>query len=295
MYIGKSCQPDKRWYAHVRAAIQEEDDYVFHRAIRKHTPKAFEFDILESCASDEEAYNREIYWIATYATFIGDAGSWGYNMTRGGDGIRLNHESEVKRKAAVKAALRTPESRQKRSEASKINWQRPEFRQAMIAAMNDPDNRENLSKQAKLRWEDEDFRRRCTDAVNEPERVQKHRQLMLTLRATEGFIDKQRELWQTPEYIAAQTAGVRTPEHRKLVSEASTLRWQDSDYREKMAESMRKVNDTPESLERKAKMVELYQSGMPQVQIAKIVGRSQAVVSKVLMAAGVTKKSKCVK
>jgi hypothetical protein len=290
MYVGKSIAPEKRWYAHIRAALQEEDDYAFHRAIRKYGPEAIHFDILEECESEEASLDRETYWIRVYDTLVD--GGWGYNMTLGGDGFRLGPEANARRGQAIREALNTPESRKLRSEICKALWKNPEIRAKRLACLSDPLFKEQSRQRGIALWEDDDFRARCTAVMNEPARKEKSRQSLLQTMAREGHLEKQRELWKTPEYKAAQLAGVRTPEHRQLVSEATTARWQDPEYRQRYSETRRKLEDTPENLARKAKIIELRTAGMPLKQICIEVDRSMPTIYRVLNAAGLVKKQK---
>lgn len=83
-YIGQTSQanPNQRW-RNGNGYKPRSSTYtaLFWNAIQKHGWENFDHEILESgITSQEEANNREIYWIAFYDTFYN-----GYNLTLGGD------------------------------------------------------------------------------------------------------------------------------------------------------------------------------------------------------------------
>jgi len=134
MYIGITIDPDRRCVQHLNA------DSLFGNKVRKYD---FDFEILESVDSWEEAFKAEKYYIKELNT------QWpnGYNITPGGDGnggclkgkklspehiekIRkaaLKHYEEHPetieklRKAALKHYEEHPESIQKRMETKRRN------------------------------------------------------------------------------------------------------------------------------------------------------------------------------
>lgn len=88
-YYGKTSMspPEKRWQRHIAAARKGPDDHhrfqYLHRAIRKHGPENFSFEIVGTYDDEVEWTQAEIDLIAKHETRNRDKG---YNLTIGGDG-----------------------------------------------------------------------------------------------------------------------------------------------------------------------------------------------------------------
>lgn len=84
VYVGQTCNISERRKQHEKDEpfnnLRVEYNYPLSRAIRKYGAEAFEFEILESGLSLEEANAREDYWIEYYNTIVN-----GYNQQRGGN------------------------------------------------------------------------------------------------------------------------------------------------------------------------------------------------------------------
>lgn len=83
-YIGKSSNIEKRWQYHLNNyTSNREYNKTLYKAFRKYGINNFSFEVLEELSDkyDEQANEREQYWIKYYNTF-----DFGYNMTEGGDG-----------------------------------------------------------------------------------------------------------------------------------------------------------------------------------------------------------------
>jgi hypothetical protein len=65
---------------HIQDSRNGSDTY-FHRAIRKYGENTIITEKLDECSTQSDAKSKEIYYIDLLDTF-----SYGYNMTRGGDG-----------------------------------------------------------------------------------------------------------------------------------------------------------------------------------------------------------------
>lgn len=85
VYIGKSTDIYYRWKEHIRNKDKKDFQYVFARALRKYGETNFSWEIVERC-NETVLNDKEIFYIKKFNSFIGEKGSWGYNMTRGGDG-----------------------------------------------------------------------------------------------------------------------------------------------------------------------------------------------------------------
>ena len=82
-YIGQTCRknPNERWNNG-----KGYNGTIFAKAIEKYGWDNFEHEIIEDgILSEEEANEREMYWIEYYNSYAGVSGGNGYNMTRGGD------------------------------------------------------------------------------------------------------------------------------------------------------------------------------------------------------------------
>lgn len=93
-YIGKSVDIYNRWIRHRSRAFQEGDQQYncyLYRSIRKYGLDNFIFEIIEECTF-EDLNSREIFYIDFYHSFDK---TYGYNMTRGGDGTLKQDYEEV--------------------------------------------------------------------------------------------------------------------------------------------------------------------------------------------------------
>ena len=81
IYIGKTAfSIEKRWKEHC-ADSKKGLDRPLYRAINKYGIDNFKIEQIEEVSTDEEACQREIYWISFYNSYY-----TGYNATFGGDG-----------------------------------------------------------------------------------------------------------------------------------------------------------------------------------------------------------------
>lgn len=97
VYIGKTLKIiQERWKEHCKDYLKrDKENRPLYSAMKKYGINNFMIEEVEQC-SDEEASEKEIYWIGRY-----DSYNNGYNATLGGDGkLRLNHQeiiNELKR------------------------------------------------------------------------------------------------------------------------------------------------------------------------------------------------------
>ena len=134
--------------------------------------------------------------------------------------------------AAIQAS-RSPELAAKLSELSRLRWLDPIYRAKCLAALREalgrPEVRQKLCEHAVRLWADPDFRIKHKRAVQEafgPSVAAKHR---LAVTA----------LWLDPKYRAIQgpahRAAMANPATRAKLSVSSRRRWQDPEFRERMA------------------------------------------------------------
>ena len=78
-------------------------DQLFSRAIRKHGFEVFDWSELANVdCTDVELDELEVRFIAEYGTYVGDHPEQGYNLTRGGEGVKgLRHTDDAKRRMSI--------------------------------------------------------------------------------------------------------------------------------------------------------------------------------------------------
>lgn len=288
MYIGKSLYPQERWKDHISEA-RRGCKYAFHRAIRKYGIGAFYFDILEQCETEEKSLGREMYWIKVYDTLI-DNGK-GYNMTLGGEGIRLcpSELAKIKQRCnepeyleKLRARCNTPEYieqsrerltslwsdedfKQKRYQActseefrqlkrvqSVNHWNTPGSIEKFTERMNNPETVRLLSEGAIARWSNPEFKIKMQEALATPEAKENHRNSII-------------DLWQTPEFRTTRAQAMASPE-----------------VKQRMRDGMLRRYDTPERRERDLLILDLRSKGMSVKNISLKVNLSESGVYKVI-------------
>ncbi len=108
IYIGQTTNISKRWSDHRAAARNNKPKQHIHYALIKYGIDQFNWDIIATCQTQEDANELEILLVAQYQSHISTHN--GYNMSVGGSGISGYIFSE--------------QSKQKMSESSKgqIAW-----------------------------------------------------------------------------------------------------------------------------------------------------------------------------
>jgi len=121
IYVGKTKNPKERWQKHLSSARTGIGYFLIHRALNKYGINNFDFTIIEEVNTEEDAFIREIFWIAHYKSNIIKYGdTFGYNLTDGGEG--------------ASGHLHSAESKQKMSEASFGKPKSKEHKNALAAA-----------------------------------------------------------------------------------------------------------------------------------------------------------------
>ena len=89
VYIGKTCKSIKeRFTEHIYSAKTAEYRFkrVLYLAMNKYGIDKFYVEQLECDLTDEQACEKEQYYISQYRSYVGFDDCNGYNMTLGGDG-----------------------------------------------------------------------------------------------------------------------------------------------------------------------------------------------------------------
>lgn len=83
LYIGQTCDPQKRWHRHKSDAKSKiiRNKMVISRAITKHSYNNFTFTVIEEWQTLEEVNEAEIFWIEFFNTRNTNIG---YNIEAGG-------------------------------------------------------------------------------------------------------------------------------------------------------------------------------------------------------------------
>ena len=122
VYVGQTTNPKERWS---RQGSRYKDSPKFYGAITKYGWDNFSHIIIESDLTEEQANEREVFWIAQ---FNSTQDSSGYNMTPGGNNY-------------MQALWQDESFRQKMSEVfskrSKEQWKDKEFGKAAQAKMQE--------------------------------------------------------------------------------------------------------------------------------------------------------------
>jgi group I intron endonuclease len=82
IYIGQAADVAKRWHDHRRAVTTNNPTQSVHHAMIKHGIDNFEFEIIASCTSQDDANETETELVKQYDSFISNGK--GYNATLGG-------------------------------------------------------------------------------------------------------------------------------------------------------------------------------------------------------------------
>ena len=103
LYVGKSCEFNKRWIRHKRVARGGKEKYpkmfsFIHAAMNKYGFDNFAFKIIETHLTEEKSLVGEMKWIK----FLRIEGYQLYNLTDGGDGSSgYKHTSEAIEKMRI--------------------------------------------------------------------------------------------------------------------------------------------------------------------------------------------------
>jgi hypothetical protein len=290
LYVGKTeCSVEERWADHCRNAKRQHSPWPFQRAIRKYGPESFEvagyISLGESfceCKTEKEILKAlndlETLLIARLDTNNKEKG---YNVTSGGDGVRLQGAALQRRNAAIRAAglvaQNRPEVKAKKTAAIQEAYaQRPEVMEHLLEATAQPGylERRNASiRNAHARPEVKAKHAQATrEALARPEVKAKHKAAMNRpdvlaklqrpkspeTRAKCSAAQKGKKLSPenrakaisylcTPENQAKSKAAMGRPEVRAKLSEAAKLRNQDPSYVAKCSAAQKGKKRSPES------------------------------------------------
>jgi group I intron endonuclease len=167
VYVGMTSKTLlERFNGHIKSA--KKPKYRLHQAIHKHGEENFIVEELEKVTSQEEANEKEIFWISF---FDSTNYSFGYNMSNGGQGssIKTSEEKRNKIKQKVqehrdslspeqkkemtkaanekkKGSIESEESKERKSQAQKIRWNSTSEEQRKEHGKKSSDNRSEESK-----------------------------------------------------------------------------------------------------------------------------------------------------
>lgn len=122
-YIGQTNNLQKRFNGHKSDSYNQNShsyNYPLHIAIRKYGIENFSFEVIESGLSQEEADEKEKYWIKKKKTHISQGG---YNITFGGDGHSIEKLSweELKERGKIFSGEEIEQIQQKLINGEKYN------------------------------------------------------------------------------------------------------------------------------------------------------------------------------
>ena len=114
-YIGKAKNLQTRVEGHLKSFLNENHSSYFYKSVRKHGIENFQFEILEEFEKDKITNNElnelEKYWIWIFKS---SNSKFGYNLTKGGDGLNSNEETRKKQSISQTGKKQSEEQIKKR-------------------------------------------------------------------------------------------------------------------------------------------------------------------------------------
>lgn len=97
-YVGITTRTlEERMHEHRVASHDATNGMLIAIAIKKYGWDAFEVSVIEECETEEELLIAEVRHISALRTYVHDLNSHGYNLTRGGEGVRgMKHSVETR-------------------------------------------------------------------------------------------------------------------------------------------------------------------------------------------------------
>jgi group I intron endonuclease len=118
-YVGKAKDVLRRWHAHVyRASIGCGD--ALYAAIRKYGRDAFNVQVLQTYATEVDAFDGERFWTGV----LGTIAPYGYNIKLGGRG-GWSHAPESREKIAAKGRGRVPSNAARAKLSAALKGRKP--------------------------------------------------------------------------------------------------------------------------------------------------------------------------
>lgn len=106
-YVGQTNNIERRKREHKCSAFnpnREDYNLLFHKKLREYGIENFTFEVLEEIDSNDNnlVNEREIYWIKELNSFVRNNG---YNLTFGGEGIKIERKISIKEADEIKTLL----------------------------------------------------------------------------------------------------------------------------------------------------------------------------------------------
>jgi len=110
-YIGQTNNIERRRREHKCSALnsnREDYNLLFHKKLREYGLDNFSFQVLEEIDSKDADFvnEREKFWIKELNSFVKNGG---YNLTLGGDGVRIERKIDETEAEKIKDALKKGE------------------------------------------------------------------------------------------------------------------------------------------------------------------------------------------
>jgi group I intron endonuclease len=223
-YVGKtSVRPERRWKHHINDALGGRHHCrLFHRALVKYGPDAFDWQVVESFDSEADALYFESWWIEFLRSTVRE---YGFNIFRDGVGGTLHEVSDETRAKLRAANLGKKYSEETRRKLSDMRRGKPH-------GPHTEATKKLISDKARARvaagWEPANKGKQMPASARANMR-RPHRSPSDERR--KQISEQNVALWADPEYRARMTV---------KRSESMRQRWQDDEKREQMAEQSRR-------------------------------------------------------
>lgn len=186
-YIGKTNQSLKERRRKHYVDAKRGKKTVFCNALRKYEEDDFEWVVLEDNLTEEEAFEREIYYISLYNTYLS---SEHYNMTPGGEGYALSDEIKEKISKANKGKKRTPEQNAKLSEAKKklcLKWTEEQRQKHIERRTGSKHSQETIEKMKNVE-RTEDWKQNISKSLSNKPKSEEHKKKLSEVRTEQVTI-----------------------------------------------------------------------------------------------------------
>lgn len=232
-YVGQhgTLTAERRWAKHIKSALLGKSLLPVHCAIRKYGVENFSAEIIWRGACTL-LNAKEVHYIKKLKTFVGDLDSRGYNLTRGGGGVRgitFSTASKKQMSRSAKKRFEDPAERDKTRRGGAIRWADPgehiKSSEAQLRSWACPLKRQRASKSAKKRFEDPAERTRSTQHLVAHWRTPKGRRRRAAIANS---------MWADPVYRKAMSdvhKGKKDSEEtRRKKSEAGKRAWAEGKF-----------------------------------------------------------------